>query len=543
MRTSRFTFKKLSLCLACSALLCAPLYAASIGFLPQSNNTVNLINLSDSSSAGSPISLSATPIAWENSLDAKYSYVLLNNGTLQVIDLNTKSISNSVALGITPIGMTRNHQTLYILSNNNKVLPVSLANSSAPIVGSSIAVSGTAKAIASSPTGQFIYIAATQFTAGTPAVPAVAESSGVAAVAAIPAKPAYYGQIQSINISNPASPVLGTPIKMLYAPTHITASPLDNYVYISAEKSTGQLQEIGGASLVDYPVYVLRVSDQRLWSTTTNTTMPILNQDWRFTSPNSVSLLSVSPDANRLFISTDNNREFMQIPVPQSAGDEADFNFESIRSVILNSNATAWAFLAGTQTLWINLADQTVVSGNLLTDTFNNTLTGVSANGLHLVETDKNVAFSNTEYRISEGVGMAKIILTRTGDVTQAASVRVISSSGTDNTYATVGEDYSAINQTVNFAAGEHNASISLPILEDTLHGGEERLILTLSEANGFSLPSTPSVTVYIEDNDSDPRGSGGCTSQKNTGFDPSLFVLLASALAYFGWRKTSKDS
>ncbi len=87
--------------------------------------------------------------------------------------------------------------------------------------------------------------------------------------------------------------------------------------------------------------------------------------------------------------------------------------------------------------------------------------------------------------------------LARTGDLTQAITVNYTLSG-----FATNGTDYSNLSGTVNFAAGDTTAIVTVTPTDDNIFEGTETAILTLTTGTGYNLDVTNSATVNIADND-----------------------------------------
>lgn len=104
------------------------------------------------------------------------------------------------------------------------------------------------------------------------------------------------------------------------------------------------------------------------------------------------------------------------------------------------------------------------------------------------------VHFSAPTYTVSETGPSATINIVRDGDATGAASVLLTTSNGT----ASAGSDYTAVNQTVNFAAGETSKTVTIPIISDAISDPNETVNLTLSNPVNVTLdaPSTAVLTI-----------------------------------------------
>lgn len=153
------------------------------------------------------------------------------------------------------------------------------------------------------------------------------------------------------------------------------------------------------------------------------------------------------------------------------------------------------------------------------------------------------VQFASASYSVDENGGSVTLTLTRTNGADGAICVSVASGGGS----ASAGSDYTALTQTVNWAAGDAtDKTVMLTVANDTADESSETVTVTLSNpTGGATLGATASTTVTIVDDD-DPvmppppppasntqtRGSYG-----GGGFEwCSLLVLAALALRRRLW-------
>lgn len=109
------------------------------------------------------------------------------------------------------------------------------------------------------------------------------------------------------------------------------------------------------------------------------------------------------------------------------------------------------------------------------------------------------VQLSSSSYTVNEGSGSVTITVTRSGGSSGAASVQC----STINGSATAGSDYTAVNQTLNWADGDSSSkSCTVPIIDDLLGEGSETFNVHLSNATGAAMGGPSSATVTITDND-----------------------------------------
>ncbi len=100
------------------------------------------------------------------------------------------------------------------------------------------------------------------------------------------------------------------------------------------------------------------------------------------------------------------------------------------------------------------------------------------------------VQFGSETYSIGEGDGVARIDVTRTGDLGSPVTVVVEAAAET----ARAGEDFEAVETAVSFAAGDGEPKwVEVPILNDTADEPDETVALALSGPEGAAL-GTPAV-------------------------------------------------
>jgi sugar lactone lactonase YvrE len=127
-----------------------------------------------------------------------------------------------------------------------------------------------------------------------------------------------------------------------------------------------------------------------------------------------------------------------------------------------------------------------------------------------------------------EGSPAVAVKISRTGDISGAVSVNYETVDGT----AKAGPDYTATSGTLNFAPGELSKTVSVPIIDDNLYeGGNETFSLTLTSPSAPAIVATPSTTIILQDNDSEPsvsisptvRISEGDSGTKNAAVNVTL--------------------
>jgi Calx-beta domain/Viral BACON domain len=122
------------------------------------------------------------------------------------------------------------------------------------------------------------------------------------------------------------------------------------------------------------------------------------------------------------------------------------------------------------------------------------------------------VQLSSSDNVIDEGAGSATIVLTRSGDLSAAASFDLVTSDIAGLQACTIFNgrasercDYVTSLGTIRFAAGESSKTFTIPIINDVLVEGTETFTVTLRNPSGATFGSIASATVTITDNDSSP--------------------------------------
>jgi hypothetical protein len=109
------------------------------------------------------------------------------------------------------------------------------------------------------------------------------------------------------------------------------------------------------------------------------------------------------------------------------------------------------------------------------------------------------IQFSQANFNVNEGAGLATITVTRTVDLIGTVTVNFSTSNGTANQ----GQDYGHTSGTLTFGPGVASQTFQVPIIDDTNAEPPETVNLQLSGAtNGATLGSQQSATLTIFDND-----------------------------------------
>jgi hypothetical protein len=108
-----------------------------------------------------------------------------------------------------------------------------------------------------------------------------------------------------------------------------------------------------------------------------------------------------------------------------------------------------------------------------------------------------SVQFSDVTYSARETAGVAVIVVTLNTTPTMPVTVTYSASDGT----ATANSDYTAVSDTLRFAAGQISQTFTVPIFSDVLREGHETAILTLSNPINADLGTPDTATLTIVDN------------------------------------------
>ncbi len=113
----------------------------------------------------------------------------------------------------------------------------------------------------------------------------------------------------------------------------------------------------------------------------------------------------------------------------------------------------------------------------------------------------RRYSFTQSEFEVGEGTAQATITVQRTGTSTSGMSIAYATTGGS----AVAGQDFTATSGTLNFASGQTQATISVPIINDAIAESPETFTITLSDPkpSGFSgLGANYQATVVIKDNE-----------------------------------------
>ena len=107
--------------------------------------------------------------------------------------------------------------------------------------------------------------------------------------------------------------------------------------------------------------------------------------------------------------------------------------------------------------------------------------------------------FNTANVLASENAGAVTLTITRQGNVSQTASIDVVSGGGT----ASAKTDYTPVSRTLQFAAGEGLKTVTLPIIDNSYVQGSRTVNVTLANPTNGAVLASPSILMLtIVEND-----------------------------------------
>ena len=158
------------------------------------------------------------------------------------------------------------------------------------------------------------------------------------------------------------------------------------------------------------------------------------------------------------------------------------------------------------KTISVTISNDTLVEDNevfsiTLTNPTNVLLGVISSTDVTITNNDfgGTINFSTNNYTVSEGGTNAIITLVRSNGLASGVTVNFTTADGT----ALDGLNYSNVTQTVTFTNGETMKKIRVPIVNNTLVGGNTTVLLAIDSANGGgSLGSRTNALLTISEDD-----------------------------------------
>jgi Ca2+-binding RTX toxin-like protein len=118
------------------------------------------------------------------------------------------------------------------------------------------------------------------------------------------------------------------------------------------------------------------------------------------------------------------------------------------------------------------------------------------------------IEFNSTNYSVNEdGTPVTEITLVRSGGSDGSVNVTVTPSNGS----ASAPDDYTSGQQVATFLDGQTQATVTIPIVEDTILEGDETVNLALSDpTNGATLGTQTTAILTIVDDEENIPGTNG---------------------------------
>ncbi|MBD2043740.1 Calx-beta domain-containing protein [Microcoleus sp. FACHB-672] len=159
-----------------------------------------------------------------------------------------------------------------------------------------------------------------------------------------------------------------------------------------------------------------------------------------------------------------------------------------------------------TQTVSIPILDDTAIENtetinlSLINPTGGATIGAQNTATVNIFDDDVALQFSDASFSVNEdGTPVAQVTITRTGILDREVGATLTLTNGT----ATAAEDYENPPIQLNFASGEANKTVTIPIVDDALVEGSETINLALENLTGGATIGAQSTTnLTILDND-----------------------------------------
>ncbi len=155
-------------------------------------------------------------------------------------------------------------------------------------------------------------------------------------------------------------------------------------------------------------------------------------------------------------------------------------------------------------------------------------ITGLSGCGGHN-SNDPDPTVSVASASIAEG-GAGTTDLVFTISASEASDSAITLTYATSDGTAIAGNDYTETSDSVVIPAGSTSATITIPVIGDTVYEGDETLTLTLTAATGATLANaTATGTILNDDNEPSVSIANASVAEGNSGSTDLIFTLTAS--------------
>jgi hypothetical protein len=179
------------------------------------------------------------------------------------------------------------------------------------------------------------------------------------------------------------------------------------------------------------------------------------------------------------------------------------------------------SFAAGetSKTVTVALIDDTLAEGNetvvaAISNASSGTINTATAS-VTIFDNDQTVWNVASNGDVGEGAGFLTYTVTRTGASTGTATIQFATAGGT----ATAGSDYTAINQTLSFAAGETSKTVTVAVTDDANAEGNETVLAAISNASSGTINTATAAAFILDDDQSVWSVAGPGAVNEGAGF------------------------
>ena len=240
----------------------------------------------------------------------------------------------------------------------------------------------------------------------------------------------------------------------------------------------------GGASLVPYPTAVLTIFDDDV---TLSFSSPTYSVTESFTNVTIPVFRSGATDVTST----------VQYTIADGTATAASSDYSGVNGTLIFAPGVV------SNSFTVSVFDDAIVEGNetvilTLLNPTGGLLGGQPSAVLSIIDNDRSVGFSTTNYVVNEKATNAVITLVRKGVAAGAVSVVFTTGNGT----AISSSDYLITSNVVSWADGDLTPkTVLVPILDDAILEGSETVNLNLSNPTGGAVLEIGAATLFIVDN------------------------------------------
>jgi serralysin len=224
---------------------------------------------------------------------------------------------------------------------------------------------------------------------------------------------------------------------------------------------------------------------------------------------------------------TEGNNAIFTVNLSQTSSHPITVNYTTVNNTAIagsdyNSNSGTLTFATGetSKTITVQLLDDLISEP---TENFYVNLSNVTGNaiisdnqGIATIQ-DNDISLptiSINDISLQEGNKGQSTNFTFTVNLSQASSQSITVNYGTQNGTATAGTDYTGINGTLTFTAGQTSKNVTVKVTPDTLTEANETFTLNLSSATNATIADSQGIGTIIND---DGTSSGGSNKRNNS--------------------------